>query len=100
MADSKVYNIDDATIKKLGLQKTEAPEHSNIDPATRLFTFPNVENAYIMENDLYGNPMPAGSCFLAFQGKHGFVGQHLSIETLKNASAKDIKALIDANIGG
>jgi hypothetical protein len=47
-----------------------------------------------MESDLYGNMMPQGSCFLAFQGNHGLIGKHLYIETLKSSTSADIQVMI------
>jgi hypothetical protein len=44
--------------------------------------------------------MPAGSCFLAFQGHHGLIGKHMYIETLKNSSAEDIKSIIEMHDQG
>jgi hypothetical protein len=44
--------------------------------------------------------MPKGSCFLAFNGQHGLVGKHLSVETLKNATIKDIKDMVENNREG
>ncbi len=51
-----------------------------------------------MESDLYGNTMPKDSCFLAFYGQHGLIGKHLKVETLKNASLQDMKAMVQSNI--
>jgi hypothetical protein len=53
-----------------------------------------------MESDLYGNKMPKDSCFLAFNGRHGLIGKHLKVETLKNATIKDIKEMIEINKEG
>ena len=53
-----------------------------------------------MESDLYGNIMPKGSCFLAFNGKRGLIGKHLKVTTLKSASVEEIKKMIEANAEG
>jgi hypothetical protein len=53
-----------------------------------------------MENDLYGNKMPKDSCFLAFTGQHGLMGKHLKVETLKNATIKEIKDMVESNNEG
>jgi hypothetical protein len=44
--------------------------------------------------------MPAGSCFLAFYGSNGLIGKHLKIETLRNASSKDIENIVQRNDEG
>jgi hypothetical protein len=53
-----------------------------------------------MESDLYGNKMPEGSCFLAFNGHHGLMGKHLKLETLRNSSVEDIKKMVESNLEG
>jgi hypothetical protein len=53
-----------------------------------------------MESDLYGNTMPKGSCFLAFEGNHGLIGTHLPVATLKQASVEEIRQMIAANAEG
>lgn len=100
MADQTVFNIDNETIQKVGLKPSDAPINAQIAPNARIFAYPNLPEVYIMESDLYGNPMPKGSCFLAFKGKYGFVGQHMTVDALKKSSVEDIKALISTNVGG
>jgi hypothetical protein len=53
-----------------------------------------------MESDLYGNTMPEGSCFLAFNGRNGLVGTHILIDTLRKSSIKDINKIVDNNESG
>lgn len=94
MVDPKSFNIDAETIRKVGLVKSDAPINAQTASDARIFSYPGLKEVYIMESDLYGNPMPKGSCFLAYKGNYGFVGQHLLIETLKNSKPDDITALI------
>src|SRR5688500_7606712 len=93
-------NISNQTIQQVGLQISHERINANIAEDARIFTYPGLDNVYIMESDLYGNTMPKGSCFLSFKGKHGLVGKHLSIETLTKLSAEEIKIIIDANSEG
>lgn len=95
--ESDNYNIDDETISKLQLRPSDKPINANIAGNARVFEYPGLENVFVMESDLYGNVMPQGSCFLAFYGRHGLIGQHLHIETLKNASVEDIKKIVESN---
>ena len=90
-------NIDEATIRKVGLQLSEQHINAQIAPNARVFEYPSLENVFIMESDLYGNRMPKNSCFLAFYGNHGLIGKHLTVETLKNASVDDIKKIVEDN---
>jgi hypothetical protein len=94
MTNSTEFNIDDETIQSLKLQLTTEPLNAPIDLVGRVFKYPELEKVYIMESDLYGNMMPQGSCFLAFQGNHGLIGKHLYIETLKNSTSADIQVMI------
>jgi hypothetical protein len=100
MKNIEKFNIDDETISKTGLQLSNKPINAQIAPDARVFEYPGLENVFIMESDLYGNTMPNGSCFLAFYGSHGLIGKHLKIETLKNASIEDIKAMVEKNSEG
>lgn len=100
MIDTKSYNIDEATIKKLSLRLSNKPIIPNIAPNSRIFEYPYLENVFVMESDLYGNPMPEGSCFLAFYGSHGMIGKHLKLNTLRNASVSDIKKIVESNSEG
>jgi len=100
MKEHEVVNIDDDTIKKVGLRLSEKPINAETAIESRVFEYPHLENVFIMESDLYGNTMPKDSCFLAFEGHHGLIGKHLSVEALKNASAADIKKLVQSNNEG
>ena len=86
MKHTNEVNIDEETIQKAGLRETDKPVNAELAPAARVFEFPGLEDVFIMESDLYGNAMPKGSCFLAFYGRSGLMGQHLKVETLKNCS--------------
>ena len=94
------YNIDEETIKGLGLLPSAKNINATLAPNARVFEHPQLDNMFIMESDLYGNPMPKGSCFLAFYGNHGLIGQHLTVETLKNSSLEDLRKLVDKNVQG
>ena len=100
MESSPDFNIDEETIQKLGLRPSENLINAQIAPDARVFNYPFLADVFIMESDLYGNKMPAGSCFLAFNGQHGLVGKHLAVETLKNATIKDIKDMVENNREG
>ena len=97
---SNDFNIDEEIISKIGLQLSDKPINPQITPDARIFEYPNLENVFIMECDLYGNLMPKNSCFLAFYGHHGLIGKHLKVETLKNASVEDIKKMVESNLEG
>lgn len=100
MAIISDFNIDEETINKVGLRLSDEPVNAQIAHEARVFEYPGLDKVYIMESDLYGNTMPKGSCFLAFSGQHGLIGKHLKVETLKNASADDIKNMVESNIEG
>ena len=93
-------NIDEETIRQLGLVASDAPLNAQIAPGSRIFKYPHLHEVYIMESDLYGNAMPADACFIAFTGNHGFIGKHLMLSALKNSSVNDIKSLIEINKNG
>ena len=93
-------NIDEETIKKIGLRPSDKSINDQIAPGVRVFIYPSLENVFVMESDLYGNKMPKDSCFLAFNGHHGLVGRHLKVETLTNASVKEIKDMVESNCEG
>src|SRR3954463_10549050 len=93
-------NIDEETIRKVGLQLSDKKINAQIAPNARVFEYPHLENVFIMESDLYGNTMPKNSCFLAFYGTHGLIGKNLSVETLRNASVDDIKSMVEMNNEG
>ena len=87
--------LDDETIESVGLILTESPLTAEISHPGRVFEYPHLEGVYIMESDLYGNPMPEGSCFLAFNGTHGLMGEHIKIDTLKSSTPEDIRSRIE-----
>ena len=100
MIENSVLNIDEETINKIGLTPSDELDKAQIAPGARVFKYPHLDNVFIMESDLYGNRMPKNSCFLAFPGAHGWIGKHLKVETLKNASAEDIKKMVESNSEG
>jgi hypothetical protein len=100
MNSDEQFNLDDETIRQLGLRLSHDTLVDQVAPDTRVFQYPVLDNVYIMESDLYGNRMPSGSCFLAFPGKHGFIGKHLSIEELKRSGVRDIEKLVQDNHEG
>ena len=77
-------NLDDGTIKSIGLRLTDKHINAETAPSARVFEYPHLPDAYIMESDLYGNRMPKDSCFLAFNGPHGMIGKHVRVETLRH----------------
>lgn len=97
MADTKQLNLDRETIEQLGLQQSHKSINAQIAPEARIFEYPGIENVYIMESDLYGNPMPEGSCFLAFEGRAGLIGKHIRVEELRNSGLEDIKKMVEDN---
>src|SRR5688572_14589431 len=96
----KYYNIDDETISKLGLRISTQPINASIAPESRVFEHPDINDVFLMESDLYGNPMPGNSCFLAFQGRNGLMGRHLYIEELRKLTKEDIEKIISNNSEG
>ena len=93
-------NINNKTIKELGLTLSDKKVNAVISPDARVFEYPHLENVFVMENDLYGHVMPKDSCFLAFYGNHGLIGKDLKVETLKNASVEEIKDMVETNMQG
>ena len=93
-------NIDEETINKIGLRLSYKPINAQINPGTRVFEYPHLDNVFIMESDLYGNKMPEDSCFLAFYGRNGLIGKQLKVETLKYAAEEDIKSMVQSNNEG
>ena len=100
MKNINYVNIDQETISKLGLRPSDKSINARIAPEARVFKYPNLENVFIMESDLYGNRMPKDSCFLAFTGNHGLIGKHLKVEVLKNATLEDIRSMVECNNEG
>lgn len=93
-------NLNNNTIRELGLRLSDKKVNAVISPDARVFEYPHLENVFIMENDLYGNVMPKDSCFLAFTGHHGLIGMHLSVEALLKATVEDMKTMVESNIEG
>lgn len=93
-------NIDDVTIRKLGLRLSNKSINAQIAPGARVFEYPGLDDIYIMESDLYGNMMPKDSCFLAFSGTHGLIGKHLKVETLMNLGPDEIRRMVESNTEG
>lgn len=100
MEDKKPVNLDDETIRQLGLQPCYEPINAPLAPYARVFIYPSIEGVYVMESDLYGNSMPEGSIFLAFRGRSGLIGKHLHIHTLKSSSVEDIRKMVEDNNAG
>jgi hypothetical protein len=93
-------NIDEETINYVGLQLSSQAINAEIAPNARVFEYPHLKDVFIMESDLYGNPMPKGSCFLSFYSQHGLIGRPLKVETLRNATLEDIKKMVETNNEG
>jgi hypothetical protein len=93
-------NLDDKTIQKLGLRISDKPINAQTAQGSRIFEYPHLENVFVMESDLYGNVMPENACFLAFQGRHGLIGKHMTIETLVNSTPAEIRHIVETNTDG
>jgi hypothetical protein len=93
MINEATYHIDEETIRRLGLRPADIHAGSQLATGARVYRFPNLENVLVMESDLYGNPMPEGSCFFAAQGKHGLMGRRLRVEKLRTCSAEDVREM-------
>jgi hypothetical protein len=100
MFEANQLNLDQDTIVQLGIRRCYKRINAQIAPNARVFEYPAIENVYIMESDLYGNPMPKGSCFLAFEGRAGLMGKHITIATLRNSSIEDIRKMVEDNHAG
>jgi hypothetical protein len=100
MTTTDDFNIDEETISQIGLRLSNEPINAQVAPNARVFEYPHLDKVFIMESDLYGNPMPKDSCFLAFYGHHGLIGKPLKVETLKNLNVGDIKHMVESNIEG
>src|SRR3954465_7245396 len=95
-----IHHIDEEIIRKLGLVATTKQINAQSTPDARVFEYPHLDNVFIMENDLYGATMPEHSCFIAFDGRHGLVGRHMTLEELRNSSVEDIRKLVVDNSEG
>jgi hypothetical protein len=93
-------NLTATTIAELGLTLSKEKINAAINPKSRIFRYPELEHVFVMESDLYGNPMPKGSCFLAFNGRNGMVGKHITIEKLSHTSVQGIRELVESNTEG
>lgn len=100
MENRNPSNLDEETIRQLGLQPCYEPINAPLAPHARVFVYPSIEGVYVMESDLYGNSMPEGSIFLAFKGRSGLIGKHLHIHTLKSSSIEDISKMVEDNNAG
>jgi hypothetical protein len=100
MENIEDFVIDEETINKVGLQRSTKQINAAGNEDARVFEYPHLNDVFIMESDLYGNKMPQGSCFLAFYGSNGLIGKHLKIETLRNASCKEIQSIVEKNDEG
>ncbi len=94
MSDKNQHHIDAETIETIGLRLTDTPLTAEPAVTTPVYRYPHLENVYVMETDLYGNPLPKDRCFLAFNGPHGLIGKDLKVETLKRSSVKEIEQLV------
>lgn len=100
MINTDNTNISDDTINKIGLRLSDKPINAEISHSARIFEYPHLKDVFVMENDLYGNVMPKGSCFLVFCGRNGLIGKQITVETLKNASTEEIQNIVNSNIEG
>jgi hypothetical protein len=100
MLSKKDINIDEETIRNIGLRLSDKAINAQIAPEARVFEIAGLENVYIMESDLYGNVMPKDTCFLAFYGRRGLMGQHLKVDSLKELSVEEIKKIVERNSEG
>src|SRR5215203_3239740 len=100
MTNDNTYYIDEETIREAGLQLSQKPVMAQLAPNARVFEYPNLENVFVMESDLYGNTMPEGSCFLAFYGRNGLLGTQMPVESLRNTSAEEIRKIVESNSEG
>ena len=92
--------LNPTIIAQLGLTLSNEKINASISPEARVFNYPHLDQVYVMESDLYGNPMPPNSCFLAFNGRNGLIGKQISIEMLTKSKADGIKKIVDSNTQG
>ena len=100
MSQPDQVNLSTEVIEKIGLRQVQEGIIPQMAPNARVFAYPGLQDVYVMESDLYGNPMPEGSCFLAFNGRAGMIGQHITIEALENSTKEEIEKLVAANNAG
>lgn len=95
MTDLHQNNLTQETIHLLGLRQTNKSINAQIALNARVFEYPHMDAVYIMESDLYGNTMPEGCCFLAFDGRSGLMGKHITIDALKNSTIEDVRKMVE-----
>lgn len=100
MIKTNECNLDDETIRKIGLRLSNRAINAQIAPDARVFEYPGIEDVFVMESDLYGNMMPKDSCFLVFDGAHGLIGKYLPVDTLRNTTMDDIKLIVQSHTEG
>jgi hypothetical protein len=100
MSDLIQNNLTEEAIYLLGLRQTNRSINAQIAPNARVFEYPHLDAVYIMESDLYGNTMPEGCCFLAFEGRAGLMGKHITIAALTNSSVEEVKKMVEDHHGG
>lgn len=93
-------NLSAAAIAQAGLIETDNTINASVNKESRVFKYPRLENVYIMESDLYGNPMPADSCYLAFTGRNGLMGKQITINLLTKTNVEGIKKIVASNMEG
>jgi hypothetical protein len=98
--ENKEVNLSEKKIAELGLILSDEKINATISPESRVFKYPALDNVFVMESDLYGNPMPEHSCFLAFEGRNGLIGKHITIDKLTRSSIDDIREIVAVNIEG
>ena len=97
MTNDAKSHIDEETISTAGLRLSDTPVKSVLAIKARMYEFSTLDDVYIMESDFYGNPMPEGSCFMAFKGRHGLLGTDMPLETLRTSSTEDIR-MVQSNM--
>jgi hypothetical protein len=100
MTDNNDFTIGEEIISKIGLRRSEKQINAQIAPEARVFDYPGLDDVFVMESDLYGNKMPKGSCFLAFNGQHGLIGKPMKLAILQHCSRDDIKHMVEDNCHG
>jgi hypothetical protein len=100
MSDLNHNNLSQEMIDLLGLRQTNKSINAQIALNARVFEYPHMDAVYIMESDLYGNTMPEGCCFLAFEGRAGLMGKHITIDALKNSTVEDVRKMVEDHHGG
>ena len=94
MINEATSRIDTELIRQFELEPSAIPEGAQLAVNARVYTFPQLESVFVMESDFYGNRMPEGSCFLAFQGKRGLLGRHINIDSLRKCSLDEVQKIV------